>query len=120
MFEIILSQLAIVLSLCTSTGILLHETKMDKIASLALFSSATTSHTIAEESTGKLEGTAHTHVERASLERASSELRGQTPRINPQRYDKKYRLQRKVSRGVYAFDSYHLPLGLADNGQLSL
>jgi hypothetical protein len=118
MFEIILSPLAILLSLCTSTGILLHETKMDKVAALTVFSSSVTaSQPVIEGSLPKLETTPHTHVERTSLNNASSELRNNTPNTAPRRDDKRYRLQKKVTRGVHVFDSYSMPLGLANNGQ---
>jgi hypothetical protein len=110
MFETIISPLAIILSLCTSTGVLLHDTKVDKVAALTLFSSASANHFVTEENTAKLEATTHTHVERTSIDRASTELRGQTPGLAPRRDDKKFRLQKKVGRGFHAFDSYNLPL----------
>lgn len=118
MFEVILSPLAILLSLCTSTGILLHETKMDKVATLTVFSSAAASQSTVEGTIPRLEGTPHTHVERTSLDNASRELRGNNPNTPPRRDDKKYRLQKKVTRGFHVFDSYRAPMGLANNGQL--
>jgi hypothetical protein len=118
MYEFIITPLAILLSLCTSTGVLLHETKMDKVASLALSSMPTANTYVSENSSTKLEGTPHTHVERTSLESASRELHGKNPHISPRREDKKYRLQKKVTRGFHVFDSYHLPLDLTDNSQL--
>jgi hypothetical protein len=117
MFEVILSPLAILLSLCTSTGILLHETKIDKVANLTVFSSATATQPVVEGSIPRLETTPHTHVERTSLDNASTDLRGNNPNMAPRRDDKKYRLQKKVTRGFHGFDSYHAPMGLANNGQ---
>jgi hypothetical protein len=103
---IILSPFAVMLSLSTSTGILLHETKIDKFASLTVMASATTVHHAAS-----LDTMPHTHVEPGFLESASSELRSKNPNQNPRRdEDKKYRLQKRVSRGTHLFDSYHLPL----------
>ncbi len=113
MLETILSPFVVILSLCTSTGILLHDTKVDKVASLALFSSATSSQYMVEDKISKIETATHTHVERAS-----GELRGHSPAVSPRKDDKKFLLQKKVSRGFHAFDSYNLPLDLADNGQL--
>ena len=119
MFEFIISPLAIILSLCTSTGILLHETKLDKVASLTILSAPSQSARQAVTKPVKLEGMPHTHVERVEVNPASKELKGHNPLVSPRRDDKKYRLQNKVARGVHAFDSYHLPLGLVDNGQFS-
>lgn len=120
MFEMLLSPLAIFLSLCTSTGILLHETKVDKVAALTLLAPVSATRYAADTNVGKLETSAHTHVEHTSLDQVSSELRTQSPTTTPRKEDKKYRLQKKVARGFYAFDSYNLPLDLADNGQLGL
>ena len=120
MFEALLNPLAIILSLCTSTGILLHETKIDKMASLTVLSTAPVSQISPEEGARKLESQPHTHVERVAADNAANELRrGHNPLATPRRDDRKYRTQGKLSRGVHMFDSYHLP-ELADNGQFAL
>jgi hypothetical protein len=111
MFQVLISPLAVVLSLSTSSGILLHETKMDKLAALTMMAPVTAAQKIATQGAALLEGMPHTHIEPASLESSSNELRNKTPNQNPRRNeDKKYQLQKKVSRGVHLFDSYHLPL----------
>lgn len=117
MIETIISPLVIMLTLFTSSGMLLHETKVDKMASLSMFAPLSTTHFAAEETQGKLETTPHTHVERTSLNRASAELSGHIPTTTPRKDDKKYRLQKKVPRGFHVFDSYHVPISLIDNGQ---
>lgn len=105
---IILSPFAIMLSLSTSTGILLHETKIDKFASLTIMATAATA---TAHKAISLDSMPHTHVEPGFLESASSELRTKNPNQNPRRgEDKKYRLQKRVARGTHLFDSYHLPL----------
>ena len=116
MFEAIINPIAIIISLCTTTGILLHETKIDKVASMTVLSPVPVVSMTAEESAHKLEGQPHTHVEKASPKRVSKDLTSPQPRIAPRR-DEKYRLQKKVSRGFHAFDGYHLP-ELANDGQL--
>lgn len=109
MHQIFISPLAIALSLSTGTGILLHETKVDKLASLTIMSSNQASSTSA--SPASLESMPHTHVESASFESASREFRSKNPNQTPRRNeDKKYRLPKQVARGHHLFDSYHLPL----------
>lgn len=111
MFETLISPLAIILSLSATTGVLLHDTKVDKMTALALATPIAASRHVSEDSSVRLESTPHTHVERASLEHASRELRNRTPRVNPRgNEDKKYRLQKKVGRGQHSFDSYNMPL----------
>lgn len=119
MLQVILSPLAILLSLCTSTGILLHDTKVDKMAALAILAPVSANRYAPEDNAGKLETTAHTHVEHTSIDQISSELGNQNPTTTPRKEDKKYRLQKKVARGFYTFDTYNLPIGLANNSQLS-
>jgi hypothetical protein len=110
MFEIILSPLTILLTLSTSTGVLLHETKVDKIAALSVMAPVVAAHETSDHGAISLESIPHTHVESASFEAASDNLRTQNPSTTPRKEDKKYRLQKKVARGVHAFDSYYLPL----------
>jgi len=111
MFQIILSPLAIMISLSTSAGVVLHETKVDKVASLAMVSPAVATKKIAESGMALLDGIPHTHSEGTSLSSASREFRTQSPSLTPRRNsDEKYRLQKKVPKGVHLFDSYYLPL----------
>jgi hypothetical protein len=111
MFQIIISPLAVLISLSTSTGVLIHETKVDKLASLTMAPVEVATKKVAENGLALLDGMPHTHSEGTSLTSASRELRTQSPSLTPRRdKDDKYRLQKKVSRGVHLFDSYHLPL----------
>lgn len=109
MFQIIISPLFILLSLSTSTGILLHETKVDKLATLAM---ATPAKAAKKLSSGKLlESMPHTHSDAGTFESSSRELRTQSNGMAPRRdRDEKYRLQKAVPRGYHLFDSHHLPL----------
>jgi hypothetical protein len=111
MFQIIISPLAVLISLSTSTGVLIHETKVDKLTALTMAPVEVATKKVAENGLALLDGMPHTHSEGASLTSASRELRTQSPSLTPRRdKDDKYRLQKKVSRGVHLFDSYHLPL----------
>lgn len=109
MFNTIISPLFILLSLSTSTGVLLHETKVDKLATLAMASPV---HAAKKLSEGKLlESMPHTHSDtgtfQASAREFSTPSHGMTPRRDR---DEKYRLQKATPRGYHLFDSYHLPL----------
>jgi len=107
MLEIFLGPLAVALSLSTSFGVFIHETKVDKLAAFSIVSPAAVAH----HASALLEGMPHTHIEPGSMERANGELRTQNPSLTPRRdKDEKYRLEKKVARGYHLFDSYFLPL----------
>ena len=111
MFQIIISPLAIMLSLGTGAGVVIHETKVDKVASLAMASPAVAAQKVAAQGSAILDNMPHTHSEGVSLGSASRELKTQNPSLTPRRdKDEKYRLQKKVPRGFHLFDSYFLPL----------
>lgn len=111
MFQILISPLAVMISLSTSAGVVIHETKVDKLASLAIVTPATAAKKVADSGIALLDGIPHTHFEGNSLSSASRELRTQSPSLTPRRdKDEKYRLQKKVPRGMHLFDSYYLPL----------
>ncbi len=97
------------LSLSTSTGIILHETKVDKLTVLAVSSPVRVAKKVSKG--GLLDNTPHTHSDTGVIESSARELRTQKPSTTPRRdRDEKYRLGKKVPRGFYLFDSYYLPL----------
>ena len=111
MLQLLISPLALAISLSTSAGVVLHETKVDKVASLAMVAPVVAAQKVASGGQAMLDGMPHTHSEGVSLSSASRELRTQSPGLTPRRdKDEKYRLQKKVPRGVHLFDSYYLPL----------
>ncbi len=109
MYQLFISPLAIALSLSTGTGIVLHETKVDKLAVLTIAAPTAMAQKV---SAGKLlESMPHTHSEAGTFQSSSRELRTNSPGLTPRRdRDEKYRLEKKVPRGYHLFDSYHLPL----------
>lgn len=114
MFEIqlILSPIIVLLSLSTSFGVFVHETKVDKLATLAIMSPAAATQKVSAYGMALLEGMPHTHIE-SGLVKQSNELSAKNPSLTPRRdKDEKYRLQKKVSRGTHLFDSYYLPIDL--------
>ena len=111
MFQIIISPLAVILSLSTSAGVVIHETKVDKVASLALAAPEAAAKKVATQGAALLDNMPHTHADGISLGSASRELKTQSPSLTPRRdKDEKYRLQKKVPRGFHLFDSYFLPI----------
>lgn len=110
MFQIFISPLAIMISLSTSAGVVIHETKVDKVASLALVAPVVAAQMTVAQGAALLDSTPHTHADGISLGSASRELKTQSPSLTPRRdKDEKYRLQKKVPRGFHLFDSYFLP-----------
>lgn len=103
----IVKQSAILLALLTVTGILVHDTKVDKATAIFM--------TVPVAIAGlavipKLASDGHNHVERASLDSVSRDLQNGMPRVKP-RGNKKHRLQKHVAKGAHAFDGYYMPLG---------
>ncbi len=104
-----LQHIAIAVAITTTFGILVHDAKFDKVASIFIAVPA------ALASLGgaipKLAGEGHNHIERVSLANAVRDLHNGTPRIQPRDDHKKFHLQKKVSKGVHAFDGYYVPIG---------
>ena len=97
-------------SLMTAAGVFMHDTKLDQatITALALPVTALGLESVAKPL--KMTGDPHTHSERGSLSQAIRGINGGTPRVQPRDDDKKYHLQKKVAKGVHAFDGYYMPL----------
>lgn len=111
MLQIFISPLAVMLSVSTGAGVLIHETKVDKVASLVTAAPAVATQKVASQGTAMLESMPHTHFEGVSLGSSSRELKTKNPSITPRRNkEDKPHQQKKVSRGTHLFDSYHLPI----------
>ena len=104
----LLTPISIALSLSTATGVLLHDTKLDKAVSLA---PALSANLDSADRSVKLIGDAHTHTERGSLAQAVRDMKTQNPRVQPRNTeDKKYLMQKNTPRGTHPFDRYNTPL----------
>lgn len=99
---------AICLALLTVTGILVHDTKLDKAAVTALAIPAVLA-SFDIDKVGRLGGTDHTHVERVSFSQAVNIVGNGTPRITPRDDHKKFHMTKKVAKGTQTFDGYYLP-----------
>lgn len=107
----LLNPLAVIISLSTLTGVLLHDMHLDKAAMTAM----SLPPVLASYDTGaklaSLGNDPHTHVERSSLAQAISALSDTQPRVQPRAgEDKKHLLQRYARRSALSFGEYHVPL----------
>lgn len=110
--SLLLTPLSVFLSLSTATGVIVHDTKVDKAAMAAL---ATPSPAVAsgqaDSKIANISGDAHTHTERHSLSQAVRDLKADNPRVHPRaNADKKYLSQKNLGLGHNPFDGYATPL----------
>lgn len=99
----------IALSLSTATGVLLHDTRLDKATTVGLsIPAAITSY----DANTKLVSIndLHTHHERMAFSQVVQNIKGENPRIQPRNEDKKHLLQKRAAKGHHAFDNYNLPI----------
>ncbi len=105
MLSTFLNPLAIILSLSTASGVLIHDMHIDSAASTMAMPVASY-----DTKTASLDASSHTHVERSSF----SQLTGGLSRhfeMQPRAVnERKHLLQKHVVRGHHAFDNYYLPL----------
>lgn len=96
---------SLLISLTALTGVTLHDTKVDKLATA--FAGIPAFMTTSDGSTNlRGFGDQHTHVERISL----NEMNSSEPRISPRSDQKKHLMQKNVPKGVHRFDGYTLPI----------
>jgi hypothetical protein len=110
MFTNIINPIAILISLATASGILVHDTKIDKAASVALSTPAIMASYDAPGKAISFNSDVHTHIERVSFSQTINTLNAHTPSVQPRTDDKKHLMQKHVPRGHHAFDNYNLPL----------
>ena len=110
--NILLHPLIVLASLSTASGVVLHDTRLDKMAVTAITAPASSAtYEAGNVKTVSLSTDAHTHTERNSLSQVVNDLKSPNPRQQPRSTeDKKYLMQKHAPRGVHAFDNYYLPL----------
>lgn len=109
MLTLLLNPLAIFLSLSTLLGVIVHDTRIDKAASVAL---ALPAALASYDGSAKLVHASdfHTHVERISFAQAAH-IFSVSPSLQPRVHeDKRHLLQQNVPKGHHPFDNYTLPL----------
>lgn len=106
----IINSAVVSLSLATSVGVFIHDTKVDQAATTLFAVPVIAAGFESVQRPMKIAGDPHTHSERGSLAQAMRGIGGGTPRIQPRDDNKLYQLQKKVAKGVHAFDGYYLPI----------
>jgi len=111
MFSNLINPLAILVSLSTASGVLVHDTHIDTAAVTALSLPAIMASYDNTAKVAGFGGEAHTHVERSSFSQTVHAFNSHTPGLQPRAHeDKKHLMQKHVGRGHHAFDNYNLPL----------
>lgn len=109
--SLLVTPLSIFLSLSTSTGVFLHDTRVDKAALTVLSGASSNTNSDANVKLVNHATDSHTHVERHTLSQSPHQVRGDNPRIPPRAgHEKKYMSQKNIGLGHNPFDSYALPL----------
>lgn len=110
-FSLFLTPLSICLSLSTATGVVVHDTRIDRATMVAI---SVPSAVASAQGNSKLVNYAtdsHTHTERHSLSQSVNDIKGDNPRVQPRSgADKKYVSQKNMGLGHDPFDVYALPL----------
>lgn len=110
MFANFVNITAIIMSFLTASGILLHDTRIDKAATTAMTNPnpiAILSDSMSTDRVMNWEG--HSNEERVSFTQAVRDLEGVTPRLQPRGEEKKHLLPSRVVKGHQPFDNYNLP-----------
>jgi hypothetical protein len=109
MFTQLFHSIIIAMSLSTTTGILLHDTRIDKMTATALSTPSLVTYADIDKVAFKAD--LHPHVERTSFSQVVHDIHNQNPRIQPrENHDRKHMMQKYAPKGHHAFDNYSLPL----------
>ena len=107
MFNLTLTTpLSFLVSLAALTGIVVHDTKMNRLATTFSALPAVMA-TTDDSSRGVINNDTHPHVERVNLSEVRSVEPGLAPRVSDQ---KKHMLQRNVPKGGHHYDGYVMPI----------
>jgi menaquinone-dependent protoporphyrinogen IX oxidase len=99
--------LSVIISLSTASSVILHDTRLDKIATVAVATPIMYAHY--ETGFKPFLNDAHTHVERSAFSQVLHAYQSAAPGIQP-RHERKHLLQKHVPKGHHAFDNYNLPI----------
>jgi len=106
MLSTLLNPLAIILSLSTASGVLIHDMHLDSAATAMTMPIASYD----TNKTAGLDSASHTHVERSSFSQLTGGLSRHFEMQPRTASDKKHLLQKYAARGHHAFDNYYLPI----------
>lgn len=109
MFTQLFHSIVIAMSLSTTTGILLHDTRIDKMTATAL--SMPSMVTYADVDKVAFKADLHPHVERTSFSQVVHDAHSHNPTIQPrENNNRKHLMQKYAPKGHHAFDNYNLPI----------
>lgn len=107
MFNIALTApVSLFVSLAALTGVTVHDTKVDKLTSSIIAMPSIMASTEGASKVASLDSSAHTHVERVSL----NDMKSSQPRLAPRVDHKKHLMQKNMPKGANRYDGYALPL----------
>lgn len=108
----LLNSLLVLISLSTTTSVLLHDMRLDKMMVTALAAPvATPAYEPTNNKLVNFSTDMHTHTERHAIAQVIHDLKTPDPRVQPRgTEDKKHLMPRHAPRGYHAFDNYNLPL----------
>jgi hypothetical protein len=110
--NILIHPVIAIIALTTASSVVLHDTRLDKMAVTALTApSSSPAYEAGNVKTVNLSTEAHTHTERNSLSQVINDLKTPNPRQQPRgNEDKKHLMQKHAARGYHYFDNYYMPL----------
>lgn len=105
MFDLTLTApISLFVSLAALTGVTLHDTKLDKLATSVV--GIPSMMTTAEAGSKGFSSDPHTHVERVSVR----DMHSSHPRLAPRSEQKKHMMQKNMPKGANRYDGYGLPI----------
>jgi hypothetical protein len=109
--SLFVTPLSIFLSLTTATGVVVHDTRIDKATLSVLSTPSMETNYQANTKLVNYATDSHTHVERHTLSTALHELRSDTPKVSPRsNEEKRYTAQKHLGFGNNPFENSYLPL----------
>lgn len=98
--------ISLFVSLAALTGVTIHDTKADKLATSIISMPSIMASPEGSAKAANLDSSAHTHVERVSL----NDVKTAQPRIAPRAEHKKHMMQKNMPKGANRYDGYNLLL----------
>ncbi len=98
--------ISLLVSLAALTGVTIHDTKDDKLTASIIAMPSVMASTEGASKIASLDSSAHTHVERVSV----NDMKSSQPRLAPRIDHKKHMMQKNMPKGAHRYDGYALPI----------
>lgn len=109
--SLLVTPLSIFLSLSTATGVLVHDTRLDKATLTVLSGSAAGTNSEANTKLVNHATDSHTHVERHTLSSALHQLRSDNPKVSPRTDEEKHHAaQKHLGFGNNPYENSFVPI----------